>query len=324
MLRSVTGRVRGIRVGLLSWALCFVAACNTYDDSLLMGSLGTDPGGASAVSGASGMASMAGHAEGPGSAGSNINDDAGAGGAAADAGSAGADSVAGGPGEPGGAPATGGAGGSSGAPTAGSSGGPTAELIDDFEDQDGFILPLHKRNGPWYVFSDKTAGKLSPFTIALLTGEGARPGSTAGLHLTASGFTDWGAGVGADLVNLAAKKVAYDVSAYRGIRFYAKVASGTQSSLKLLVTTTFSDPDGGKCNDAVADKRCSDHLFYPVSSIKSTWDVYECDFDELVQQGFGLVQPELDPTSVYSIQFTLSTKLLPVDLWIDDVSFILK
>src|SRR5207253_2034258 len=74
--------------------------------------------------------------------------------------------------------------------------GALLELIDDFEDQDQWLLPVHKRNGPWYVFNDGTkAGKEEPLTIALLGADNARPGSVAALHLVASGFTDWGAGV---------------------------------------------------------------------------------------------------------------------------------
>ncbi|HWZ91469.1 MAG TPA: hypothetical protein VNW92_21555 [Polyangiaceae bacterium] len=215
-------------------------------------------------------------------------------------------------------------GGLGGATTGGSSGMPGVELIDDFEDQDLLVLLVNKRNGPWYAFHDATATGVQTFGIGLLTGTNARPGSTAALHMTASGFTDYGAGFGADFVNMQAKKVPYDVSAYSGIRFYAKVASGTQASLKLLIPTTYSDPMGGKCDDSVALKKCNDHLYYPVTALKTTWDVYECDFSGLIQQGFGLPQASLDPTSVYSVQFTLLTKLLPADIWIDDVAFVLK
>jgi hypothetical protein len=198
------------------------------------------------------------------------------------------------------------------------------ELIDDFEDGDLLILPLHKRNGPWYAFHDATVGAVQTFDNKLLGTSNARAGSMSGLHMTATGFTDYGAGFGADFVNTAAKKVPYDVSAYKGIRFYAKIAAGTQSSLKVLFPTTYSDPMGNMCSDTVTGMHCNDHLYYPISSVKATWDVYECDFADLVQQGFGLPQAMLDPASVYSLQFTFVTKVLPADVWIDDVSFVLK
>ena len=131
-------------------------------------------------------------------------------------------------------------------------------------------------------------------------------------------------GVGADFVNTAGKKVAYDVSAYSGIRFYAKVATGSQTVIKVLFPTVYSDAEGGKCNDTVTTKRCSDHLFHTVTGLRPTWDQYQIDFDDLVQQGFGLPQASLDPSGVYSVQFTQATKLLPVDLWIDDVSLVVR
>ncbi|MEO7037587.1 MAG: hypothetical protein ABI548_26765, partial [Polyangiaceae bacterium] len=67
-------------------------------------------------------------------------------------------------------------------------------------------------------------------------------------------------------------------------------------------------------------------LFYQINGLKTTWQAVQFDFGALAQQGFGLVQKKLDPTGVYSIQFTLVNKpvTLPVDIWIDDVSFVVK
>jgi hypothetical protein len=318
--------------------------CSTYDASLLIasnagpdaavtaggapagGAGGENAGGASSGTGAQGgLPSPPGSDGDAGAAGQGAGAGAGAGTSGSD-GASGASSAG-----SGGTLSSGGSGGAGVAGSVAASGATsteTFELIDDFEDGDAVILPLHKRNGPWYVFHDSTtAGTESPFTISPLSP--ARAASLSALHFTASGFTDWGAGVGANflLVDLAGKKVAYDVSAYRGIQFYAKIASGTQSTLKLLVPTTYSDPDGGKCDDTVTAKRCSDHLFCTIAPLKTDWALYTCQFSDLVQQGFGLVQSALDPTSVYSIQFTLSTKVpkvLLVDIWIDDVAFIKK
>ncbi len=314
------------------------AACSTYDDSMLVGSLnpnlpagggGASGGAAHAGTGAGGSSSLAG--TGASAEGGGLND-AGAGGSV-DGGDAGEStggyagtSTGGTSGGAGGSVVTAGAAGltsSAGAPSG------SLELIDDFEDGDGVVIPMHGRNGPWYTFSDATVGgKLSPspFVVTAL-GTNAHDDSTAGVHLTATGFTDWGAGVGADLVNMAAKKVAYDVSAYKGIHFYAKIGAGASAALKLLVTTTYSDPSGGICSDAmpytVPSKRCSDHLYFP-KTIKTTWATYDVLFSDLIQQGFGLPQTTLDPKSVYSIQFTMPAKLAAVDLWLDDVSFIVK
>ena len=97
-----------------------------------------------------------------------------------------------------------------GASSGGADSGPVGDQIDDFEDQDGFILRLSMRNGPWYVVADATAtGTVGPkMTIGALATADLRSGSasTAALHLTATGFADWGAGVGADMVNQMAQE----------------------------------------------------------------------------------------------------------------------
>ena len=125
------------------------------------------------------------------------------------------------------------------------------------------------------------------------------------------------------MVNQMGKKAAYDVSAYRAVRFYAKVASGSASTVKVLFPNVYSDADGGKCSDLDSTKRCGDHLFKSVSGLKTTWDLYEVKFTELTQQAFGLPQTSFDPTGLYSVQFTLANKL-PIDLWVDDVTFVSK
>ena len=321
-------------------ALTFLAACNTYNDSLLAGA----PNPAPIESAGSGGNAGESHAAGSGNHGGNVGDGgkpglAGSAGSvdepAAHAGtsSAGSDSGTGGSAGNGGMPSTAGKGGapssagSAGMPTAGASSGLVGDQIDDFEDQDNFILRLSMRNGPWYFVADATTtGTVGPtMTIGPLATADLRTGGTgtAALHLTASGFADWGAGVGADMVNQMAKKLPYDVSAYRSIRFYAKIGSGATSAVKVLFPNVYSDADGGKCNDQDTTKRCGDHLFKSVSGLKTTWDVYEVKFTDLTQQAFGLPQASFDPTGVYSVQFTLANKL-PIDIWIDDVTFVPK
>jgi hypothetical protein len=87
------------------------------------------------------------------------------------------------------------------------------------------------------------------------------------------------------MVNLSSgKKASYDVSAYRGIRFYAKIGSSTTSTVKVLLPNIYSDADGGMCNDAGTKKRCGDHRFKSVSGLETTWDVYEVSFMDFTQQ----------------------------------------
>jgi hypothetical protein len=330
-LKPGTGLVRQFRTRAPSLILValLLLACSTYETGLLTGAVGS----AAAGNGAGGSASFTSGAGGAPLAVSGAG--AGAGGISNDdAGSAGVDATSGaGETSSGGATNTAGAdgilgGGGSAVMTAGgaagSGGSSPLEMIDDFEEEDGFILLSHKRNGPWYILNDDTVGGVeSPFMSSPLTGANARPGSSAGLHMTATGFTGWGAGVGFDFVNEAGKKVAYDVSAYTGILFYAKIASGAEASMKVLMPTIYSDPDGGKCTGTTGPNACNDHFSYQVSPLTTAWAAYQFSFTDLVQQGFGLMQSSFDPTSVYSLQFTLTNKLA-IDLWLDDIAFIKK
>ncbi len=341
----------------VSCALLGVAACNTYGADLLTQSqLGPTPsgGGAGAAGGSSvvvvggsfndggGGSGVAGGIVVPGG-GSGISSESGAAGAdgsSDNGGTSGAvglggSGASGAGGHAGSTSAAGsGAGGSAGSSVAGatgggSGGGPALELIDDFEDQDLVVLLENGRNGPWYPLNDGTAAGVQTFGVVLLKGADIRAGSTstAALQMTASGFTDWGAGFGADFVNMAAAKVPYNVSAYKGIRFYAKIGSGAQSALKLLIPTVYSDPKGGKCDPSATAKvgtQCNDHPYCAINSVTTSWATYECDFSALVQQSFGLPQLPLDPTSVYGVQFTFVTKVLAADFWLDDIAFVLK
>jgi len=330
-----TSRRRLVYAGLFCATLA-PAACSTYGEELLQSTQGAgETAGSEAKGGdaAKGGASAVGGAGASTSGGSSAGGHAGGTSAGGEAGAAGASEVGGGGGSTsttGGSGGKSGAGGTSqgGAATGGSGGGGTAgtpgiEMIDDFEANDPSMQMIlkNKRNGYWYSFNDATAAGVQTFGIKP---SADRTGSTYALHMTASGFTAYGAGFGADFVNVAKQKVAYDVSAYKGIRFYAKVAASTQTSMKMLLPTTYSDAMGGKCSGTVDGTRCDDHLFCPFTGLKTTWALYECDFADLVQQGFGLPQKMLDPTSVYSVQFTFLTKTLPADVWVDDVAFVLK
>jgi hypothetical protein len=325
-----------------------MVACSTYDASLLVVSL--DPsqagGGSAATSGAG--------ASGADSAGSTSGSNSDAGFAAVNAGTAGAgtggNSGTAGGGSPGGgsAGASGGGamGGTSGAAGAagsagtsgsagalagaGGAGAPQYELIDDFEDQDLILsylssLPAaQRRNGTWYPIQDATLTGISgpALVIAPLVGD-TREGFA--LHFTASGFMDWGAGLGADFKKAGTVTNPYDVSAYKGIHFYAKVAAGSQTALKVLIPTTSTDAHGLKCMDTVLNKHCGDHFLCQINSIKTSWAAYECDFVDLHQQLIpGDLVATFDPTAVYSVQLSLVTKTLGADLWLDDVSFVLK
>jgi hypothetical protein len=69
-----------------------------------------------------------------------------------------------------------------------------ALLLDNFDDGDRFFRagPI---NGSWYLVSDSTAGTLNPSSDDELPTSPGASNSAGALHVSGSGFTDWGAGI---------------------------------------------------------------------------------------------------------------------------------
>jgi hypothetical protein len=113
---------------------------------------------------------------------------------------------------------------------------PAAEdLISDFTTDNG-VSQVDGRTGGWYTYGDKSGhGMLMP-----PEGGAASPDLTTGnpycsdagsLHVTSSGFSDWGSAMGVDFVQSvvndagANAKGTYDASKYKGISFWARAAA---------------------------------------------------------------------------------------------------
>ena len=111
----------------------------------------------------------------------------------------------------------------------------TDDLISDFTMDNG-VYPVDGRQGGWYTYGDKSGqGTLMP-----REGAGASPNLDTGnptcsgagsLHVTSTGFADWGSAMGVDFVPMVTTdaglnaKGTYDASKYRGISFWARSAS---------------------------------------------------------------------------------------------------
>jgi hypothetical protein len=216
---------------------------------------------------------------------------------------------------------TAGSGGGAGATTGGSGGtGATADLIDGFEDDDITLEQNGGRGGVWYLFDDGTVGTAgpSPLVCSPLGGAPAALGAYA-MHITATGFTSWGTGLGVDF--RAGKKV-YDASKYTGIRFWARVGAGKNTRHRLQLADATTDAAGGKCNPAATapeGEKCEDH-FGINETFTSVWTQYIVRFDELSQIGWGNPAPAVDKSALYGLQITAKAKL-EVDLWLDQIEF---
>jgi len=221
----------------------------------------------------------------------------------------------------GGSDETGGSGTGSVVPVPGGSGGaagPVLELVDDFETPDVYGLYQQQRKPLWYLFNDGTTGTQEPTPLAmtpLTAGSAPVVGSTSALFVSCSGFSDWGSGVGVDLVNATAKQP-YDLSAYAGISFWAKMP-GSYRQLRVNLPDAGTDPSGELCGDA-----CNDHFGADVL-LSDEWQHYEIAFGEMQQVGWGLQREQLTLEAVYSIHFQIASGN-DVDLWIDDLGLIVQ
>lgn len=308
-------------------ALVFASSCSVYSNDLLdqasagVSQSGSDGTVAGKNSGSAGSSSDGGSvSEVPPIGGEGGGPDGE--GAAPNAGSTTGGSSAGSSAQAGNGTGGSATGGSAG--TAGSGGtASTGDLLDGFEDEDITLEQVNGRGGVWYLFHDATTGTMTPnpLTCAPLTQSPAELGAY-GLHVTATGFTDYGSGLGVDF--RAGKKV-YDASKYSGIRFWARVGEGKNTRHRVQIADVNTDALGKHCDPAataVEGTKCDDH--YGVNAIfTSTWKQYSYRFDELSQIGWGYPgDPELklDASAVYGLQITAKAKL-EVDLWLDQIEF---
>ena len=57
-----------------------------------------------------------------------------------------------------------------------------------------------------------------------------------------------------------------------------------------------------------------------LTNLSTTWKQYKVPFRALKQLNFGIPRPELDTTSLYSIDFDMPLGT-SFDFWVDDISF---
>jgi hypothetical protein len=181
---------------------------------------------------------------------------------------------------------------------------PTAAMIWD----GGGIsnLPGVSPPGSWFVYSDKTpTGVKKPpsveeFTTAIENGA---------IHTTGKGYTEWGGGIGTNLVG-AALLTPVDASKYKGFSFKA---SGS-TPLKFLVATVDTMPEFGRC------KKCYDHFTVAITNLSKEMKTYAFKWDELRQLGWG-DKAKLDTKAIVGLNWT-SKDAVPWDFTIDDVAFL--
>jgi hypothetical protein len=198
--------------------------------------------------------------------------------------------------------------------------GPVSEtaLIDDFEDGDGRLFKGFERDGFWFSASDKTDGSsISPsgsFLPELLAAAESTKENRYAAHLKAAGQTEWGAVWGSALVwARQGIKCPLNVSGFGGIAFRAKGPGKIRVAIS--VPEVVPKDQGGKCTEGCYDAHGRVFL------LSDKWDSYEVRWDKLAQAGWG-TDARFTPERVVSLGFNVDTKSLPIEFWIDDVSFI--
>ncbi len=257
---------------------------------------------------------------------------------------------------------TGGSGGTTGGGGSGGSGAAPvldpANKISDFEDLAAATVVMAgtpARNGYWYTYNDdnpkgtdttciqtppsgpqaRVRGDAAPSWSPEAPGDAAPSGVTGGayaLHVTWTGCSVWGAGIGADLNQpvmdggtYMGKKVPYNVGAFTGITFWAMATTGSDTALRVKIPMSDETKveDGGDCVESSTNK-CSDDFGYKFSlPANGNWKQITVKFSDadFAQEGWG-AKFNWNPANVTSIQIQSQDKSESYDFWIDDMYFI--
>jgi hypothetical protein len=160
--------------------------------------------------------------------------------------------------------------------------------------------------GSWFVYSDTTSGgvknppSVEEFTKAIENGA---------LHTWGKGYTEWGGGVGTNLVG-SPVLTPVDATKYKGFKFKA---SGS-TPMKFLIATVATMPEFGRC------KKCYDHYMVTVTDLSKEPKTYEFKWEDFKQTGWG-DKTKLDVKTVVGLNWT-SKDAVAWDFTIDDVAFL--
>lgn len=192
-------------------------------------------------------------------------------------------------------------------------------LIDDFEDANQDAVPEPEREAYWFPIKDDAAstGVLVPdkeFLGGVPTGVN---GSAQAAHLSAAGFTVWGAAFGANISHLAGGiRCPFNANHFSGYRFYAR-GSG-RVYVVLQIPDVIDEQYGGTCRGSEGEVCYDAHGIWV--TLTPDWKAYSFKWSDFKQRSFGK-QAAFRPGAIMSLQFSFETEQLPVDLWLDDVGW---
>lgn len=180
----------------------------------------------------------------------------------------------------------------------------SSPTIDGFDDASGLIPPDEQRGGRWFYYDDGTGG------------EQRSEVSDGALHVSSTGYSDWGSGFGTTLSRSStmSRQCAYDAAAYRGVEFRAR---GTGVVVLRLATPSMTPTEiGGTCT--LEGELCYD---WPQAKVTlgTDWQTYSFDFCAMLAEGWSGAPQEFDATQLSAIHFRLEGG--STELWLDDLSF---
>lgn len=189
-------------------------------------------------------------------------------------------------------------------------------LLDDFEDGDSAAFSEPGREGFWVMLHDETAGMVDPSGV-LVPEKGGAGGTKLAAHVKAAGYSGWGASFATTLSYLSdGVRCPYNASGFAGLRFYMRGSGRTRITLATLAT---QDKEYGGACDPDKGMICYDgHGTY--AGLTPEWTLYELPWSIFQQSGWG-TPAELRADQILVVQFTFDSGDLPVDLWLDEVSF---
>jgi hypothetical protein len=205
---------------------------------------------------------------------------------------------------------------------------PTA-LIDNFEGGSSYLPMIAGRTGGWYAEGDATAsatiqpsGPAAPEVIP-----GSRCDSRHALHVTGTGFLDWGSEVSAPLdygpndAGVSGYRP-YDASQYKGVTFFARIGDTSTNSVFFGISDEYARPEAGICVDGGGvGTGCYDAFGTDLSPFIGTeWQQFSIPFASLAQRNFGVHSNAIDTSMLYDVEFVFAANTV-FDLWVDDISF---
>lgn len=150
--------------------------------------------------------------------------------------------------------------------------------------------------------------------------------STFALHVTASGFTNWGSIVGTDLgyVGGMLARRTYDASGFTGVAFWARLGAApsnpVDARVRFVLLDANTDPDGGQCTPTGGALDGCYNDWGVDLTLTTAWRRFDIPFASLRQGEWGKRFAAFRSNAVYGLQWKFPRSAV-VDVWIDEVAF---